>query len=90
METIRVYQSFYLPKTDTGSRTPVWLKNPNTMEYFEKGEEEIDYDATASVYLQTTSSGEWEVCVVKIFDIVDEKVYRGKTTTISVSVTLLF
>lgn len=68
---------FTYRETDTGSRTPVWLKNPNTMEYFEKGEEEIDYNATASVYLQTTSSGEWEVCVVKIFDITDIKVYKG-------------
>ena len=44
------------------------------MEYFEKGEDKIDYNATASVYLQTTSLGEWQVVVVKFFDITDEKV----------------
>ena len=48
------------------------------MEYFERGEEKIDYHATASVYLQNNPSGEWEVCVVKFFDNPEEKVYRGE------------
>lgn len=65
---------FTYKETAKGSRTPIWLKNPNTMEYFEKGEDKIDYNATASVYLQTTSLGEWQVVVVKFFDITDEKV----------------
>ena len=68
---------FTYKETSQGSRTPVWLKNPNTMEYFEKGEDKIDYNATASVYLQTNSLGEWQVCVVKFFDITDVKVYQG-------------
>ena len=46
------------------------------MEYFERGEEKIDYNATASVYLRNNPSGEWEVCVVKFFDNPEEKVYR--------------
>ena len=62
------------------------------MEYFEQGQEKIDYDATASVYLQNNPSGEWEVCVVKFFFDMSQKkrCISRKTTTISVSVTLRF
>tara|TARA_A100001391_G_scaffold40259_1_gene22492 strand:- start:12185 stop:13297 length:1113 start_codon:yes stop_codon:yes gene_type:complete len=69
---------FSYQHTTGNARTEIWLKNPNTMEYFERGEEKIDYDATASVYLQNNPSGEWEVCVVKFFDNPEEKVYRGE------------
>lgn len=69
---------FSYQHTTGNARTEIWLKNPNTMEYFERGEEKIDYHATASVYLQNNPSGEWEVCVVKFFDNPEEKVYRGE------------
>lgn len=64
--------------TTGNARTEIWLKDPNTMEYFEQGQEKIDYNATASVYLQNNPSGGWEVCVVKFFDNPEEKVYKGE------------